>query len=433
MSMEEPMASPGGNEPRIDDEEVVDAPPQQSDDDEFSALLGEGEEVEEGEEGGELPEATEADDAGPSTKAEGSPEPGEASREQPGRSEMDAGRPGRGETPQVEGPGIKLFLGGLSWDTTEETLREHFGRYGQVIKVEVMRDRHSGTPRGFGFVTYADETAAEEVTQMKHILDGRHIDAKRSVPQGNLAHKPKSRKIFVGGLAPETTDDQFHEYFSQFGEVAEAQIMQDHISGRSRGFGFVTFETESSVEKVFAGGYMHTLAGKQVEVKTATPRGQQGQNQRDSGRGGARGSFGSSPRGRSEPHGPRGGGGGRGGGERAMMAGNMPGVMVPPGMMGAYGMMPPPYGMGAYSGMPFPGPYGAYSGMMMQQMGAYGYPPQGYGGNFGYGVGMAMGYGMPPDQMNSYSGNGAPSGDSSGGADQSGPGSRYHPYSRLSP
>lgn len=103
-----------------------------------------------------------------------------------------------------------------------------------------MRDRHSGTPRGFGFVTYADETAAEEVTQMKHILDGRHvhaahtaltllllsdvdvfqlpasltwaarprlqIDAKRSVPQGNLAHKPKSRKIFVGGLAPETTD-----------------------------------------------------------------------------------------------------------------------------------------------------------------------------------------------------------------------------------
>lgn len=38
-----------------------------------------------------------------------------------------------------------------------------------------MKDRLTGNPRGFGFVTFADETAAEEVTQMKHVLDGRQV------------------------------------------------------------------------------------------------------------------------------------------------------------------------------------------------------------------------------------------------------------------
>lgn len=49
--------------------------------------------------------------------------------------------------------------------------------------------------------------------------------------------------------------------------------MQDHMSGRSRGFGFVTFEEDTSAERVFAAGQMHELGGKNVEVKPATPKG----------------------------------------------------------------------------------------------------------------------------------------------------------------
>jgi hypothetical protein len=49
--------------------------------------------------------------------------------------------------------------------------------------------------------------------------------------------------------------------------------MQDHMSGRSRGFGFVTFEEDSSAEKVFEVGTMHEIGEKQVEVKAATPKG----------------------------------------------------------------------------------------------------------------------------------------------------------------
>jgi RNA-binding protein Musashi len=45
----------------------------------------------------------------------------------------------------------KIFVGGLSWQTTEESLRWHFEQYGQVISVEVMRDRNTGGAFGFIF------------------------------------------------------------------------------------------------------------------------------------------------------------------------------------------------------------------------------------------------------------------------------------------
>lgn len=49
-----------------------------------------------------------------------------------------------------------------------------------------------------------------------------------------------------------------------YGEVVENQIMLDHSTGRSRGFGFVTFKTEEAVDKIISEGRMHDLAGKQV-------------------------------------------------------------------------------------------------------------------------------------------------------------------------
>lgn len=171
-----------------------------------------------------------------------------------------------GATPQRGG--AKLFLGGLSWNTTEEKLREHFGRYGEIVEAVVMRDRQTGRPRGFGFVTFTAPDAADRVVQDVHVIDGRQIDAKKSVPQ---ELKPKARKVFVGGLAPETTEKEFREYFGQFGTVVDAQIMQDHMSGRSRGFGFITFDRDESAEAVFQAGAMHDLGGKRVEVKPGPP------------------------------------------------------------------------------------------------------------------------------------------------------------------
>lgn len=58
--------------------------------------------------------------------------------------------------------------------------------------------------------------------------------------------------------------EEFKSYFASFGAVVEHQIMQDHSTGRSRGFGFVTFDSEQVVEDILAHGKMHELGGKQV-------------------------------------------------------------------------------------------------------------------------------------------------------------------------
>ena len=50
----------------------------------------------------------------------------------------------------------KLFLGGISWNTTEQELRNHFSQYGEVTDAVIMTDRETGKSRGFGFITLAD-------------------------------------------------------------------------------------------------------------------------------------------------------------------------------------------------------------------------------------------------------------------------------------
>ncbi|KAG2297177.1 hypothetical protein Bca52824_043846 [Brassica carinata] len=55
----------------------------------------------------------------------------------------------------------KLFIGGISWDTDEEKLREYFSNYGDVVEAVIMRDRATGRARGFGFIVFADPSVAE--------------------------------------------------------------------------------------------------------------------------------------------------------------------------------------------------------------------------------------------------------------------------------
>ena len=69
----------------------------------------------------------------------------------------------------------KLFVGGISWETSEDRLREYFGRFGEVTEAVIMRDRSTGRARGFGFVVFADAAVAERVTMDKHMIDGRMV------------------------------------------------------------------------------------------------------------------------------------------------------------------------------------------------------------------------------------------------------------------
>ena len=69
----------------------------------------------------------------------------------------------------------KLFVGGLSWDTTNDGLRQAFASYGEITEAKVITDRDTGRSRGFGFVTFAqDDDAKTAISKM----DGTNLDGK---------------------------------------------------------------------------------------------------------------------------------------------------------------------------------------------------------------------------------------------------------------
>jgi len=89
-------------------------------------------------------------------------------------------------------------------------------------------------------------------------------------PQQNL---DDAGKIFVGGIPADASKETLTEYFSQFGEVSDSIIMLDNVTGRSRGFGFVTFLDQMCVDDVLAHSSKHSINGKVVDAKKAVPKG----------------------------------------------------------------------------------------------------------------------------------------------------------------
>lgn len=87
----------------------------------------------------------------------------------------------------------KLWLGGLTEAHTEQILRDHYGKYGNIDKVEIMMDRSTGRPRGFGFITFTDSDAVDKVILYKpHMIVGKRIDVKKAVAKGE-APPPRTR------------------------------------------------------------------------------------------------------------------------------------------------------------------------------------------------------------------------------------------------
>ncbi|XP_030034398.1 RNA-binding protein Musashi homolog 2 isoform X2 [Manduca sexta] len=165
----------------------------------------------------------------------------------------------------------KLFVGGLSWQTSSEKLREYFAMFGAVTDVLIMKDPVTQRSRGFGFITFQEASSVDKVLAVPvHTLDGKRIDPKHATPKS--APRPaKTKKIFVGGVGQDTSAEEVRAYFSQFGVVEDAVMLMDQQTKRHRGFGFVTFHSEEAVERV-CDIHFHTIKNKKVECKRAQPK-----------------------------------------------------------------------------------------------------------------------------------------------------------------
>ena len=83
--------------------------------------------------------------------------------------------PGSNQGSRSSGPPTKLFVGGLSWDTNEEGLRNFFEQVGEVVEATIILDRDTGESRGIGFVTMADRKVA---TRAIKELNGQELDGR---------------------------------------------------------------------------------------------------------------------------------------------------------------------------------------------------------------------------------------------------------------
>uniref|UniRef100_A0A3B3Z8B7 RRM domain-containing protein n=1 Tax=Periophthalmus magnuspinnatus TaxID=409849 RepID=A0A3B3Z8B7_9GOBI len=148
----------------------------------------------------------------------------------------------------------KLFIGGLSYETTEDSLRAHFEKWGTLTDCVVMRDSDSKRSRGFGFVTYSSVTEVDEAMRNRpHKLDGRAVECKRAVPRED-SNKPGAhltvKKIFVGGIKEDTEEHHVRTYFERYGKIESVEIMEERSTGKKRGFCFVTFDDHDTVDKI---------------------------------------------------------------------------------------------------------------------------------------------------------------------------------------
>ncbi|XP_039045139.1 RNA-binding protein Musashi homolog Rbp6-like [Hibiscus syriacus] len=104
--------------------------------------------------------------------------------------------------------------------------------------------------------------------ETNHFRSSDYPEDDKSTPHTGDGASPG--KIFVGGLARETSSIQFLEHFGKYGEITDSVIMKDRKIGHPCGFGFVTYVEPSVVDKVIED--THVINGNQVDIKRTIPK-----------------------------------------------------------------------------------------------------------------------------------------------------------------
>lgn len=183
----------------------------------------------------------------------------------------------------------KLFVGGLTWDTTSDDLREYFSSFGNILDCSIKQDPTTGRSRGFAFLVFDRKEIVDKIlSQTEHFVKGRKVDPKpahRRTGLNNLNNQTNhmssslssnsisnnNRKVFIGGLDPNFPDVQLREYFSQFGPIDEIDLPYDKEKNERRPFCFISFQNEQSAQEVLR-LQRHTIGDITVDVKRAKPK-----------------------------------------------------------------------------------------------------------------------------------------------------------------
>ncbi|GAA0152751.1 hypothetical protein LIER_11153 [Lithospermum erythrorhizon] len=188
-------------------------------------------------------------------------------------------------------PDLQIFVGNLPFSVDSSALAGLFGRAGTVEMVEVIYDKVTGRSRGFGFVTMSSVEEVQAAVQQfnGYELDGRELRVNSGPPppkRDNFASRDFSsggsrgssggfnsdNRVYVGNLSWGVDDLALQNLFREQGKVMEARVVYDRESGRSRGFGFVTFSSPEEVNSAVEALDGTDLDGRTIRVSPAEAR-----------------------------------------------------------------------------------------------------------------------------------------------------------------
>ncbi|GAB2300600.1 hypothetical protein Dimus_034635 [Dionaea muscipula] len=184
-------------------------------------------------------------------------------------------------------PALRLFVGNLAFNVDSAQLAGLFETAGSVEMVEVIYDKLSGRSRGFGFVTMStvEDVQAAEQQFNGYEFEGRALRVSSGPPppkrEGFSTRGPSSRdgssfgnnnRVHVSNLSWGVDDLALRTLFSEHGEVVEARVIYDRDSGKSRGFGFVAYNSAQEVNSAIETLDGADLLGRQIRVAPAETR-----------------------------------------------------------------------------------------------------------------------------------------------------------------
>lgn len=147
-----------------------------------------------------------------------------------------------------------IFIKNLHPDIDNKALHDTFSVFGNILSCKIATDE-AGNSKGFGFVHFEEDEAAKEAIDAINgmLLNGQEVYVAPHVSRKDRQSKMDEAKanftnIYVKNINPETTKEEFEEFFSKVGPITSAHLETDN-EGKLRGFGFVNFENHADAAK----------------------------------------------------------------------------------------------------------------------------------------------------------------------------------------
>lgn len=188
----------------------------------------------------------------------------------------------------------KLFVRGLGWETTSDSLRAIFSAYGDLEEAVVITDKSTGRSKGYGFVTFRHaDSAVLALKEPSKKIDGRITVTQLAAagaaggPSGGAAGSGGGpvadvslRKIFVGNVPADMPSERLLAHFASYGEIEEGPLGFDKQTGKFRGFALFVYKTPEGAQASLVDS-VKVIDGHQLVCKLAIEgkKGKQGQMQ----------------------------------------------------------------------------------------------------------------------------------------------------------